>query len=168
MARLDDPNCSCTSALISFLFSFVRCETRRTRSWTDKLACSCGETETSFPAPPPIPNPRLNTPSSLKCSCSSPQHTDLSNFPPGICKTIYYLDFCQAVSSQGVAFIFSLPIGSTFSSSWDSRVKDEAQTDTGLPPSFHPWKLERALRISLTMSPIAATNRNGTNGNGRK
>ena len=33
------------------------------------------------------------------------------------------LDFCQALSSQGVAFNFSLSIGSTFSFSLDTRVK---------------------------------------------
>ena len=33
------------------------------------------------------------------------------------------LDFCQALSSQGVAFNFSLSIGSTFSFSLDTRGK---------------------------------------------
>ena len=54
------------------------------------------------------------------------------------------LDFCQALSSQGVAFNFSLSIGSTFSFSLDTRVK--ASVSPGTKKRSSPSTLKRNAR----------------------
>ena len=54
------------------------------------------------------------------------------------------LDFCQALSSQGVAFNFSLSIGSTFSFSLDTRVK--ASVSPGTKKRSSPSTLRRNAR----------------------
>ena len=54
------------------------------------------------------------------------------------------LDFCQALSSQGVAFNFSLSIGSTFSFSLDTRSK--APLSPGTKKKSSPSTLRRNAR----------------------
>ena len=54
------------------------------------------------------------------------------------------LDFCQALSSQGVAFNFSLSIGSTFSFSLDTRGK--ASLSPGTKKKSSPSTLRRNAR----------------------
>ena len=54
------------------------------------------------------------------------------------------LDFCQALSSQGVAFNFSLSLGSTFSFSLDTRVK--ASVSPGTKKRSSPSTLRRNAR----------------------
>ena len=54
------------------------------------------------------------------------------------------LDFCQALSSQGVAFNFSLSVGSTFSFSLDTRGK--APLSTGTKKKSSPSTLRRNAR----------------------
>ena len=54
------------------------------------------------------------------------------------------LDFCQALSSQGVAFNFSLSVGSTFSFSLDTRGK--APLSPGTKKKSSPSTLRRNAR----------------------